>query len=164
MKHPTQKTALVDGILRFKRNQLVRYLVDVLPGGMNALAVLPNIDKEDRDQLAQLIGYSVDGYGSLSYSSDHHYNAAKAEFAATRVVIGYCDDMTNPNGITKKVAYFVGLDHFGVQLNLLVDIDTITLPYTMLRHAADTCMSLEGVRDYFSSPHSSMFVVKEEIT
>jgi hypothetical protein len=34
---------------------------------LNELAMLPNIPKEDHEQLAQLIGYSVSGAGDLSY-------------------------------------------------------------------------------------------------
>lgn len=54
---------------RFRQNALVRYLLDQ-PGGqtLNDLARLPNIPMEDWAQLAQLIGYSVSGYGELSYA------------------------------------------------------------------------------------------------
>lgn len=57
------------GTPRFRQNALVRYLLDQ-PGGqtLNDLARLPNIPMEDWAQLAQLIGYSVSGYGELSYA------------------------------------------------------------------------------------------------
>jgi hypothetical protein len=41
------------------------------------LACLPFSD-EDREQFAQLIGYSLGGFGDLSYASDEVYNAAAA--------------------------------------------------------------------------------------
>lgn len=65
MKHPMQK--IVDG--RFVKNAIVEYLLDNGGIDLNQLAVLP-FDDEDREQFAQLIGYSVSGYGSLSYVSD----------------------------------------------------------------------------------------------
>jgi len=75
LKHPIQP--LEDdgnGVLRFKQNAIVRYLVD--SGiGLNALAVM-NFYKEDWEQLAQLIGYSLSGFGDLSYVSDKTYEAA----------------------------------------------------------------------------------------
>lgn len=57
------------GTARFRANALVRHLLDQ-PGGqtLNDLARLPNIPREDWAQLAQLIGYSVSGYGDLSYA------------------------------------------------------------------------------------------------
>lgn len=57
-----------DGVIRFRANVLVRYLLDHGSIGLNHLACLPNIPREDRAQLAQLIGYSVSGYGELSYA------------------------------------------------------------------------------------------------
>ncbi len=56
------------GTPRFRENQLVTYLLEAGPFDMNKLAVLPNISRFDRAQFAQLIGYSVSGYGDLSYS------------------------------------------------------------------------------------------------
>lgn len=70
-KHPMQPIALdSEGVARFRANPLVRFLLDAGPFTMNTLAVLPNIPAEDRAQFAQLIGYSVSGYGDLSYAVD----------------------------------------------------------------------------------------------
>jgi len=44
------------------------------PFDMNMLALMPFTD-EERSQLAQLIGYSVSGYGDLSYAK----NVAEAD-------------------------------------------------------------------------------------
>ncbi len=56
------------GIIRFKGNGIVRYLLDAGPFDLNQIAVLPNITREEASQFAQLIGYSVSGYGDLSYA------------------------------------------------------------------------------------------------
>lgn len=65
MKHPMQK--IENG--RFVKNAIVEYLLDNGGIDLNKLAVLP-FDDEDREQFAQLIGYSVSGYQSLNYVSD----------------------------------------------------------------------------------------------
>lgn len=50
-----------------KQNEIVRYLLDAGPFDMNQLAALP-FSQDDRNQFAQLIGYSVDGFAELSYA------------------------------------------------------------------------------------------------
>jgi hypothetical protein len=57
------------GIVRFRTNPLVRYLLDAGPFDMNHLARLPNISSAAHAQFAQLTGYSVSGYGELSYAT-----------------------------------------------------------------------------------------------
>lgn len=74
--HPMQP--IVNG--RFKPNAVVRYLLDNNGGthiDMNALAVL-DFSQEDREQFAQLIGYSLSGFGELGYVSDETYATASA--------------------------------------------------------------------------------------
>lgn len=44
---------------------------------MNDLACM-EFSQEDREQFAQLIGYSLSGYGDLSYVSDESYDAAES--------------------------------------------------------------------------------------
>lgn len=56
------------GTVRFKKNSIVRFLLDAGPFNMNQLANLPGVTREEFSQFAQLIGYSVDGYSDLSYS------------------------------------------------------------------------------------------------
>ena len=80
MKNPIQPlTKDSEGTLRFKKNAIVRHLLDWASErgmGMNELAVM-NFCKDDRQQFAQLIGYSLSGYSSLqSYVDDDAYNAA----------------------------------------------------------------------------------------
>jgi len=76
MKHPIQPLALDEhGVLRFKSNAIVRYLLDNGGIDMNDLA-RQGFSQEDSEQFAQLIGYSLSGFGDLSYVSDATYDAA----------------------------------------------------------------------------------------
>lgn len=67
-----------DGRLRFKENQIVSQLLDFAKArgfGLNEIAAM-NFTDDDRQQFAQLIGYSLDGYGTLSYVSDEALEVA----------------------------------------------------------------------------------------
>lgn len=76
MKHPIQPLELDDsGTVRFKPNKLVQYLLDNGGIDMNHLA-RQQFTHDEREQFAQLIGYSLSGYGELSYVSDETYGAA----------------------------------------------------------------------------------------
>ena len=57
------------GTARFQQNAIVRFLLDAGPYDMNQLGLMPFTD-DDFAQFAQLIGYSVSGYGELSYVSE----------------------------------------------------------------------------------------------
>lgn len=63
------------GTRRFKENAIVRYLLDNGGLDMNMLACMP-FSAEDCQQFAQLIGYSVCGYGELSYVTDEAFERA----------------------------------------------------------------------------------------
>jgi len=77
-KHPVQPLVIdPDGIVRFKPNKIVRFLLDAGPFDLNKLALMP-WDDEDHVQLAQLIGYSLSGFGELSYVSPEEYERAAA--------------------------------------------------------------------------------------
>lgn len=85
MKNPIQPLETdADGILRFKRNMLVNALLEhgqATGFGLNELAIKMHWTEgyaDDWRQLAQLIGYSLSGCGSLSYVDDATYNAAAA--------------------------------------------------------------------------------------
>ena len=81
--HPVQP--LVNdpsGVVRFKANAIARYLLDNGGYDMNDLATLP-VSDEDRAQFAQLIGYSLSGFGDLSYVSDEMYQRAARRDAMT---------------------------------------------------------------------------------
>lgn len=78
--HPIQPLVLDEnGVLRFEENKIVRYLLDAGPFDMNKLALMP-FSNEDREQFAQLIGYSLSGFSELSYVSDETYNRALDSF------------------------------------------------------------------------------------
>lgn len=64
-----------DDVIRFKQNAIVRHLLDNGGIDLNALARLP-FSREDHVQFAQLIGYSVRGFGELSYVHDEDYDRA----------------------------------------------------------------------------------------
>jgi len=75
-KHPAQPIKTdTHGVRRFKENKIVRYLLDAGPFDMNHLAILP-FSKDDHAQFAQLIGYSVCGFGDLSYVDDETFERA----------------------------------------------------------------------------------------
>ena len=80
MNHPIQPLELDEhGVLRFKENKIVRHLLDFATQRGNGLNELhcANFSNEDRQQFAQLIGYSLSGYGDLgSYVDDVAYNTA----------------------------------------------------------------------------------------
>lgn len=68
------------GRLRFKENLIVRKLLDYATErgyGLNEIA-REEFDAEEQMQLAQLIGYSLSGYGTLSYVTDESYDRAAA--------------------------------------------------------------------------------------
>ena len=74
--HPIQPLALDNnGVMRFKQNAIVRYLLDKGPFDMNHLAC-EKFSQEDRVQFAQLIGYSLSGFGELGYVDGDTYDAA----------------------------------------------------------------------------------------
>ena len=81
LPHPLQPIVRdPSGIYRFKPNAIVRFLLDAGPYDLNKIAMMPFAD-EDREQLAQLIGYSVDGFCDLSYASHRRCRNAKAQVA-----------------------------------------------------------------------------------
>lgn len=70
IEHPIQPVISDEhGSIRFKSNAIVRHLLD--NGGID-LNQLERLDfpQCDREQFAQLIGYSLGGYSDLSYVSD----------------------------------------------------------------------------------------------
>lgn len=76
-RHPIQPLEMTEsGVLRFKANKIVQYLLDHGGIDMNKLAML-DFPREDREQFAQLIGYSHSGAGDLQYFSDETWSAAQ---------------------------------------------------------------------------------------
>ena len=75
-EHPMQPIYLTkDREARFKPNAIVRFILD--HGGINLNMIGDmRFSKDDQMQFAQLIGYSVEGYGNLDYVSNKSYNQA----------------------------------------------------------------------------------------
>ena len=92
-KHPIQPLVRDEhGILRFKENSIVRFLLDNGPYNMNSLASRNDFSQEDREQFAQLIGYSLCGFCDLSYVRDETKEAAEAMKPSESV----CDECQEP--------------------------------------------------------------------
>lgn len=82
LKHPVQPVFKDEhGRTRFKKNAIVEFLLDRGGFNMNDLAVLP-FQPADREQFAQLIGYTLTGFGELSYVTDETYDRAAAQEVA----------------------------------------------------------------------------------
>ena len=81
MKFPMQPIQLdTHGTARFAKNRIVDDLLEFATArgfGLNQIAIGDYSDEEHM-QLAQLIGYSVSGYGDLSYSSEQSIQEADA--------------------------------------------------------------------------------------
>lgn len=100
MKNPIQPLATdAQGVVRFKANKIVQHLLDTHPTcDMNALSVLDFTD-DDRQQFAQLIGYSLSGYSSLTrYVDDASY------YAAANVAAGMTEEEARIAGLEQKLA------------------------------------------------------------
>jgi len=69
------------GVTRFKKNAIVCFLLNAGPFNLNQLAMMP-FSPEDREQFAQLIGYSLAGYGELSYVSSETWQEVEKKRAA----------------------------------------------------------------------------------
>ena len=80
-EHPTQPVVRdPNGVLRFKPNAIIQHLLEVARKagcGLNELALL-EFSQEDRQQFAQLIGYSLSGYGDLSCVDGESYRFVEA--------------------------------------------------------------------------------------
>lgn len=77
--HPMQPIiSNENGAPRFKENKIVNFLLkhgQKTGCGLNELACM-SFDTEDREQFAQLIGYSLNGFSELSYVTDDTYSKA----------------------------------------------------------------------------------------
>jgi len=108
LKNPIQPLGRdAKGVTRFKANKIVQHLLDTHPAcDMNKLATMDFTD-DDRQQFAQLIGYSLSGYCSLSsYVDDAAY------YAAANVA----------DGMSEKDALIAGLEQKLAELRASVDM------------------------------------------
>ncbi len=72
-RQPDQPVEFADrGVIRFKANPIVEYLLEEGDIDLNDIAIEFASDefRDDRRQFAQLIGYSVSGWGTLHYVSE----------------------------------------------------------------------------------------------
>lgn len=81
MKFPMQPIQLdARGVARFAKNRIVDDLLEFATTrgfGLNQIA-LGDYSDDEHMQLAQVIGYSVSGYGDLSYASEESVQKADA--------------------------------------------------------------------------------------
>ena len=85
MKHPMQKIYRDDsGVVRFRGNEIIRHLCDTGALNLNRIAAMGFSD-EDHMQLAQLLGYSVGGFGELSYADEK--TVRLADLAVARLTV-----------------------------------------------------------------------------
>ena len=82
-----QPVLLVEGVVRFRENKIVRHLLDHSQSkgyGLNQLAIIRELfSADDWEQFYQLIGYSVSGYGDLSMVRPK--SVAKADEEASKL-------------------------------------------------------------------------------
>lgn len=80
MRHPIQPLEIdAEGVLRFRENRIVSALLEhgqKTGLGLNELATM-EFSREDREQFAQLIGYSHSGACDLGYMTDETLSAAR---------------------------------------------------------------------------------------
>lgn len=76
--HPMQPLVWGQDTIRFKGNFIVRYLLDHGGFDLNFIA-MQDFSREDNEQFAQLIGYSVSGFSELSYASDEMVEKADTQ-------------------------------------------------------------------------------------
>jgi hypothetical protein len=85
-KHPRQPIGFgKDGVIRFKENSIVRWLVDSGRVSLNDIAAR-DFPREDAAQFWQLLGYSTSGFGDLNLVSDEEL--AELDLEADRVLTG----------------------------------------------------------------------------
>lgn len=87
-RHPRQPVVIAgDGVARFKENRIVRWMLAAVESQGDDLNTIAYTFPEegfddDYQQLMQLIGYSVSGYGDLRRSDKRVTAEADAEVAA----------------------------------------------------------------------------------
>ena len=75
-RHPMQPLVKDQhGVVRFQANKIIQFLFDSGCLDLNQLATM-EFCRADREQIAQLLGYSVGGFAELSYVRDATYERA----------------------------------------------------------------------------------------
>ena len=84
-EHPMQPLVMDGNVVRFKRNAIVDRLFNEGVINLNRIAMwLDSVPVEDVEQFWQLLGYSVSGYGDLSFIRPE--TVAKADELAAEMV------------------------------------------------------------------------------
>ena len=90
IQHPIQQLYKdKHGTIRFRKNAIVRFLLDAGPYDLNDLDIMSFSDN-DWEQFAQLIGYSLSLFGDSEFVSDATYD--RAEIAAIGLDGYMCGD------------------------------------------------------------------------
>lgn len=135
LQHPLQPLISDEtGRLRFKENAIVIHLLDQGPFDMNSLAIM-DFTVEDQEQFAQLIGYSLDGFGELSYVRDETYDAA-----ARMVTPEATKDPAKTQGVKSAP---MAVYHYGLIVDNLMD----------RRDGVITMRVIAGAGDYELAKH-----------
>ena len=79
---PMQPLVWDKEVIRFRENRIVRRLLDEGGINLNDIALWEDVSREERAQFAQLIGYSVSGFGDLEYASDEFLDEADRQAEA----------------------------------------------------------------------------------
>lgn len=131
MKHPMQAIILDKrGVARFQSNAIIEHLVETHAIDLNKLATM-TFSKEDHMQLAQLMGYSVSGFGDLSYADPLVVRVA--DEIVEKIIKPTEKTMAEPNSPREAVA-----QHHGLKENHLLH---------WIFKAIDACRALGTTRD-----------------
>jgi hypothetical protein len=120
VKNPIQPIISdINGALRFKENAIVSHILEVASrhgADLNSIAALTFTD-DDRQQFAQLIGYSLDGYAELRrYVTDDAYHVAsmmahgKRSESEARIAVLEAELSAIRSGLLAPVARLYGVD------------------------------------------------------
>lgn len=94
-RNPMQPFVMDGKIVRFKRNAIVDHVLDAARKGgvdLNSIAC-GAFSQDDREQFAQLIGYSLSGFHELSYVSDETaLQATQNARIQMKTTVGACRD------------------------------------------------------------------------
>ncbi len=89
------------GVIRFRANRIVRFLLEEVSYDLNQLYLM-GFGEDEWEQFAQLIGYSVSGFGELDYASNDAYATAEKRAGAIaekqRREAATCDTTQSKNG------------------------------------------------------------------
>ena len=126
-KHPIQPLEKDDnGVVRFKENAIVRFLLDAGPFDLNQIATMKSICIDDRVQFAQLIGYSHSGAADLSYFDDETWEAAGFMFdsglSEEKARIQYLEERIEELKESLKVPVRMCAEMFGIHESDIWDL------------------------------------------